>query len=105
VENEEQLSHLKTLQCDAFQGNLHGAAIAATEIQGFLDKSKTIVVSEGKLFEPAPEIEIVSAATAQSEWFEPSTSVATTPSAPSSNAPRNARSRIACPPCPSVSNE
>src|SRR5262245_2994227 len=70
VENEAQLDHLKNLQCDAFQGNLHGAAVAAGEIDGFLDRSRKVVVTEGKPFEPAADFEIESSASTQAEWKE-----------------------------------
>lgn len=77
VEDEEQLAHLKTLQCDAFQGNLHGAAIAASEIQGYLDRSQVVVVeTQSKAVEPG--IEIVSTASTRAEWQGPSAAPAGT---------------------------
>lgn len=67
VENDEQLKHLQQLQCDAFQGNLYSAAVAAGEIQPFLDRSRSVIVeSEPQNFEPGIEIE--STASVRAEW-------------------------------------
>jgi diguanylate cyclase (GGDEF)-like protein len=71
VENEDQLKHLSSLGCEAFQGNLYSAAVAAGEIQTFLDRSRTITVIDPVTQKVEPQMEIESTESVRSQWMEP----------------------------------